>query len=289
MNWSQFTNMLGHIWNPKISHGLQFSQWNCVRWNSIILTTQKTKILKNEKSIWRCHHFKLEQQKTRLNDVCLLRYGVQGKFLSFEAIFCSFTPLLTLKIKIWKKCKTHLEILLFYTYAPEIKIIWCEIQSENHKVFLSFWAIFCTLTLLTEKSKFWKNKENLQRYYHFTLVYHKWRSYDVWLCFEKMKTKKGKNARDIIILHKCTINNNHMIYGSWNITCNRHIFFPFNPPNSPKNENIKKMKTPGLEILSIYTSVPKLMIIGCTVLEIWCMMDVIVVFHFGQFFALSPP
>ena len=49
------------------------------------------------------------------------------------------------------------------------------------------------------------------------------------------------------------------------------------------------MKTPGLEILSIYTSVPKLMIIGYTVLEIWCMMDVIVVFHFGQFFALSPP
>ena len=24
---------------------------------------------KNEKSIWRCHHFKLVQQKTRLNDV----------------------------------------------------------------------------------------------------------------------------------------------------------------------------------------------------------------------------
>ena len=67
------------------------------------------------------------------------------------------------------------------------------------------------------------------------------------------------------------------------------FFLPFNPLNSPKNENIKKMKTPGLEILSIYTSVPKLMIIGYTVLEIWCMMDVIVVFHFGQFFALSPP
>ena len=24
---------------------------------------------KNEKSIWRCHHFKLVQQETRLNDV----------------------------------------------------------------------------------------------------------------------------------------------------------------------------------------------------------------------------
>ena len=39
-------------------------------------------------------------------------------FLLFYAIFCSFTPLVTPKIKIWKKCKKHLEILFFYTYAP---------------------------------------------------------------------------------------------------------------------------------------------------------------------------
>ena len=41
-----------------------------------------------------------------------------------DIIFChfvpffSFTPLLTPKIKIWKKCKKHLEILSFYTCAP---------------------------------------------------------------------------------------------------------------------------------------------------------------------------
>ena len=28
MNWPQFANMLGHIWNTKISHGLQLLQWN---------------------------------------------------------------------------------------------------------------------------------------------------------------------------------------------------------------------------------------------------------------------
>ena len=33
-------------------------------------------------------------------------------------IFCSFTPLLTLIIKIYKKCKTCLEILSFYTCVP---------------------------------------------------------------------------------------------------------------------------------------------------------------------------
>ena len=56
--------------------------------------------------------------------------------------------------------------------------------------------------------------------------------------FEKMKKTPG----DIIILHKCTINDNHMIYGSWDINCNRQIFFvifahvlPYYPPNSRKN------------------------------------------------------
>ena len=32
---------------------------------------------------------------------CLHRHN----FFSFQAIFCSFAPLLTLKIKIWRKCK----------------------------------------------------------------------------------------------------------------------------------------------------------------------------------------
>ena len=163
--------------------------------------------------------------------------------------------------------------------------------------------------------------------------------------------KKQKNARDII-LHKCNVNGNHMIYGSWDINRNRHIFFvilghilPFYPPNSLKNENIKKMKTPGdiiilhkctkthdhmlysswdmvrgrcnccflfwaifcpftpltarkikiskkwkkyQEISSYYTSLPKIMIICYTVPEIWHATHAIVIFHFGQFFALLP-
>ena len=68
----------------------------------------------------------------------------------------------------------------------------------------------------------------------------------------KSLKKWKKSARDIIVLHKCTINDNHMIYGSWDINCNRQIFFvilghfwSFYPPNSPKNDSIRKMKTPG--------------------------------------------
>ena len=59
--------------------------------------------------------------------------------------------------------------------------------------------------------------------------------------FEKIR----KSPRDIIILHKCTINENHMIYGSPDINCNRQIFFvilchfwPFYPLTAQK---IKKM------------------------------------------------
>ena len=63
-------------------------------------------------------------------------------------------------------------------------------------------------------------------------------------------------------------------------------FFPFYPPNSPKNENFKKQKKKRPKI-SFYTSVPKIMIIGYTVPEIWHVTDVII-FHFGQFFALLP-
>ena len=44
-----------------------------------------------------------------------------------------------------------------------------------------------------------------------------------------------------------------------------------------------------MEISSFYTIVPKIMIIGYTVPEIWCVPDVIVVFHFELFFTLLPP
>ena len=61
--------------------------------------------------------------------------------------------------------------------------------------------------------------------------------------------------------------------------------FALLPLNSPKNENFRKMKK-TLEISAFNASVPKIMIICFTVPEIWCMTDVIVIFHFGLFFAL---
>ena len=87
-----------------------------------------------------------------------------------------------------------------------------------------------------------------------------------------------------------------MLYCSWNMVRDRcsyfsfwAIFCPFTPLTAQKI-NIKKKerkRRKHLKISSFYTSVPKIMIICYT--EIWHVTDVIVIFHFGLFFALSPP
>ena len=65
--------------------------------------------------------------------------------------------------------------------------------------------------------------------------------------FEKMKKTPGDIY--IIILHMRTINDNHMMYGSWdehdgqNFLSFWNLFF-FYPPNNPKNQNSKMKKTP---------------------------------------------
>ena len=115
------------------------------------------------------------------------------------------------------------------------------------------------------KSKFskkWKKHLKILSFYK-----HKWQSYDAWFLrygvqwteffvildhflpfyppnnpknqnFEKMKKPPG----DIIILQICTINDNHIMYGSRDKVHNRHFFvildhfFPFCPPMHPENQ-----------------------------------------------------
>ena len=92
--WKKWKKIAGdiiilHVCTKNHNH-MRYSSWD-MEWENFFchfgpffalypppsLKTQKTKILKNWKSIWRCHHFKLVQQKTWSNDVCLLKYGVQ--------------------------------------------------------------------------------------------------------------------------------------------------------------------------------------------------------------------
>ena len=108
--------------------------------------------------------------------------------------------------------------------------------------------------------------------------------------FEKMK----KMPEDIIILHLCKANVNHMLYGSWNVKHNRNNFFVnlghfFTLYTNNQKIKILKNWKKCLEISSFYTSVPKIIIIFYTVPEKWHVMGVIFIFHFGLFFALPPP
>ena len=87
------------------------------------------------------------------------------------------------------------------------------------------------------------------------------------LPFSPLKTWKikiltlKKTPGDIIILHICTINDNHMMYGSGDMDHNRHNFlsfwtisFPFYPHMDPENQNFQQKKKwkKHLKILSFY-------------------------------------
>ena len=105
-------------------------------------------------------------------------------YFSFWAIFCPFTPIAVQKIKIFKKWKKHVEISSFYTCVPKIMIIcytvpeiWCV---TDVIVIFHFGLFFALLLQQPKNSKFWKNEKNSWRYHHFTYVYQKLWSNDVW-------------------------------------------------------------------------------------------------------------
>ena len=105
-------------------------------------------------------------------------------FLSFWAILCPFTSLITQKIKIFKKWKMHLAKSSFYICAPKITIIWCmlfEIRSATDIIFCHFGPFFAFLP------HYWPQKLNLE--------------------------KNFKKPGDIILLHMRTINDD-MTHGS---------------------------------------------------------------------------
>ena len=101
--------------------------------------------------------------------------------------FFALLPHKTPKNQDFKKGKNLLEIS-FYTYVPEIILIWCmvsEIWSAKDRIFCHyglFFLPFCP-SIDPENQNFEKNEKNTWRYYHFTNVYHKWQSYDK--CFFK--------------------------------------------------------------------------------------------------------
>ena len=116
------------------------------------------------------------------------------------------------------------------------------------------------------------------------------------LTAQKMKISQNwkKAPGDITLVHKCTKYHNHRLYCSWDMVCagcNCYFslwttFYPFTPLTARKMKISKNWKK-YLEISSSYTNVPKIMIIGYTVPEIWWMMDVIIIF-LGYFLPFYP-
>ena len=77
---------------------------------------------------------------------------------------------------------------------------------------------------------------------------------------ENKNFEKIKKAPEDIILQICTINNSHMMYGSWDTQCNRQIFFvildhflPFYPHNIPEHQNFEKIKKPPGDIIILHS------------------------------------
>ena len=69
----------------------------------------------------------------------------------------------------------------------------------------------------------------------------------------------------------------------------RPFFVLLPPPLTAQKIKIKKKHIHTHQnTSSLYTSVPKIMIICYTVSEIWCVTDVIVIFHSGLFCVLLP-
>ena len=112
------------------------------------------------------------------------------EFLSFWTVSYPFTPLRNQKIKILNKWKKYLMILSLYKCVPKMTVIWWmvpEIWSMTDRIFCHFGPFLYFYPPNNPKNQ----------------------------NFEKMKTIPGY----IIILHRCTKNDNHIRYGSWDMEC----------------------------------------------------------------------
>ena len=144
---------------------------------------------------------------------------LDGIFLSFWAIFCLFTPTLltTQKTTILKKWKKYLEVSSFWTCATKNTIIWCMLTqtwSVTDIIFCHFMPFFALLP------HYWPPK----------------------LKFGKNVKKKPRN---IILLHMCTINQDHMMYDFWDIKSKGEflvILGNFCPLTLLKTQKIKILK-----------------------------------------------
>ena len=120
--------------------------------------------------------------------------------------FLSFYPPKDLKNQKFEKMKKKHQEISFYT---------CATINDNHNVWFLTYGLWQT--------KFFSTLDHFLPFY----LPNDPKNQNV--------LKKKKAPGDIIILHKCTKNENHMMYGSWDIKCNGPNFLfwtafcPFTP------------------------------------------------------------
>ena len=167
-------------------------------------------------------------------------------FLSSWAIFCPFTLLTAQKIKIsknWRKKPGDIIIQHKCTknHNPMYYCSW-DMVHDRCNCYFSFWTIFCPFTHQTARQK-------------------------------EIKKKKKKSPGDIICIIYTTAPKIMIVCYTVPEICDWYNYFSFwvnycpFTPNSPKNENSKKMKKTPVDIIML-KSVTKILITCYTVPEI---------------------
>ena len=176
-------------------------------------------------------------------------------FLLFCVTFCPFTPLLTPKIKIWKKCKKK-PPWRYYPF-PHVYHKWTSYDVWFLRYKARWIEFFVTLG-------------------HF-------------LPSDPPKNpKKKKTPRNVIILYLYSTNEHH-VYSSCYMECDREFIVLLDhflrlvggTPYNSENQNVEKMKKKPGHIISHKLTIN----VWCMVPEIWSTTDRIFC-HFGPFFVV---
>ena len=158
-------------------------------------------------------------------DIWFLKYKVQQtEIFNILGHFFPFSTLITWKIKILTLKKTPGDIIILHICTTNDNHMmygsW-DIEHDKQKLVILIPFLPC-YPLWTQKFKFWKNK---------------------------------KTPEDIIYLQMCTINDRHMMYGSWDMECNKQNFLSFwttfcsfTPLTTWKINILKRFKKKCLEI-----------------------------------------
>ena len=156
----------------------------------------------------------------------------------------------------------HFFVLLPPNHSPHLSPLPRLYNPENQnfgkkkwKKMLSYYTYVCAINKDHVILDSWNIKCDRQKFLSFWTIFYPFSSLATW----KIKTfRLKKTTGNTIILYICTINNNHMMYGSWDMERIKQFFvildrfLPFGQRKSKFSKNEKK----HLKILSFCKCVP---------------------------------